>query len=162
MIAQSPSLPRESSGKGRQTRFIRVGLGLPPYDIVRHHIDIPETPDLLAKPAGFHAEPRHFRALQNGSADRERASQSAQADPQLVRPFGIVQLPDHRDIRGDLIEALAKDVACRLLGDLSPIECNVLGIAGRERRVDPSLFREQTAARRLGKAGEPQAPLRNQ
>ena len=79
-----------------------------------------------------------------------------------MRPFGIVQLPDDHDIRGDLLEALAKDVACRLLGDLSPIERNVLGIAGRERRVDPSLFREEIAARRLGKAGEPQAPVRKQ
>ena len=115
-----------------------MGLGLPPHDIVRHHIEIPETPDLLAKPAGFLVEPGHFRALQHRREDRERASQAAQANPQLVRPFGIVQLPDHHDVRGDLIEAFAKDVARRLLGDLSRIERNCLGIPGRERRVDPS------------------------
>jgi tetratricopeptide (TPR) repeat protein len=73
--------------------------------------------------------------LEHRGEDTERASQSAQANPQLVRPFGIVQLPDCHDIRGDLIEALAQDVACRVLGDLSRSECDLHGIPWRERRL---------------------------
>ena len=119
-------------------------------------------PDLLAKPPRFGVEPRHFRAPQHRSVDGEHASQAAQANPQLVRALRVLQLADYTDIRGDLIQAFAKDIARRLLGDLSRIDCNCLGISGRKRQVDLPLFREKIAAGRLGKPGEPQASVRKQ
>ena len=41
-----------------------------------------------------------------------------------MRSLDIVQLADHHEIRGDLIEAIAKDVARRLFGDLVRIDRN--------------------------------------
>ena len=139
-----------------------MGIGFPPHHVVPHDIEIPEAPNFLAEPACLGVEPLHFRALQHGTIDGKHAAQAAQANPQLVRTFHVVQLPDHQDIRGDLIEAFAQDVARGLLGGLSRIKRNVLGIAGRQRQVDPPLFRKKIAARGLGKAGEPQASIGNQ
>ena len=132
-----------------------MGLGLPPNDVVPHHIEIPQTPDLLAKPPCFLVEPGHFRTSQHRGEDAESTAQAPQANPQLVRPFWIGKLPNHHHVRGDLIEAFAKDVARRLLGDLSRIKRDRLGVPGRERWVDALPFRKQVASIRLGKPREP-------
>ena len=57
-----------------------------------------------------------------------------------MRPLDIVQLADHHEIRGNLIEAVAKDVARRLFGDLVRIDRNRSGLLGRQRRLDPAFL----------------------
>ena len=79
-----------------------------------------------------------------------------------MRSLGIVQLPDHHEIRGDLIEAIAKDIARRLFGDLSRFDRNRSGIPGRQRRFDLSFLGKQIAARRFGEPGKLQASLGEQ
>ena len=108
------------------------------------------------------AEPRHFGALERGLVDGEDASQASEADPQLMRPLDIVQLADHHEIRGDLIEAIAKDVARRLFGDLVRIDRNRPGVLGRQRRFDPPFLGKKIAARRFGEPGKLQASLGKQ
>ena len=162
MIAPFASLSCEHFRESRQTRLVQMESSLPSDDVVRHHVQIPQAPDLLAEPFCFAVEPLHFGALERGLVDREDASQAPEADPQLMRPLDIIQLPDHHEIGGDLIEAIAKDVARRLFGDLVRIDRNRSGVLGRQRRFDPPFLGKKIAARRFGEPGKLQASLGEQ
>src|SRR5215510_8395808 len=122
-----------------------MGIGLAPNDIIRHDIEIPQAPDLLAEPAGLVVQPRQFRAPQHRGEEGEGASQSTQCYPQLVWSFRIVQLLYGDHVGGDLIEALANDIARRLLGRLRRVERNRFRVPWCDWRLDLPCLGEQIA-----------------
>ena len=53
VIAPFAGLSCERFRESRQTRLVRMERSLPSDDVVRHHVQIPQAPDLLAEPFGF-------------------------------------------------------------------------------------------------------------
>src|SRR5262245_21975951 len=77
-------------------------------NLVRHDLDVTQSPELLAKPSCLLPKSRHFGAVQNGRQGSECAPETAKAHAQLVRSFGIGKTLHNGHIGGDLSQTLAQ------------------------------------------------------